>query len=380
MAEKFRVVLTGGGSGGHIYPLLAVADILIKKSGELNFDEELIYCGARDSYAPLFEARGIRIVTIASGKLRRYFSLDNFLDIPKVFIGFIQAFWKLYWLMPDVIFSKGGPGALPVVIAGWFYRIPVAIHESDAIPGLTNTLSSRFARKIFLSFDAAAEKFGKGASKKITVVGSPIRTELLEHRSKSELAKGSLGFSSSHPLMLVLGGSQGSIRVNNFILTNLPAIVAITQVLHQTGAANFLEVQKLSHAALIDTPATVNRYLPVNYFTDDYATALEAADVVVARAGSGTTFEIAAFGKPAILIPLSDAANDHQRANAYAFAEAGAAVVIEESNLLPGIFLNELNKVLTNSDVRKKMSEASAKFFTPGAAESIADEVMRMGA
>lgn len=379
MAENFKVVLTGGGSGGHIYPLLAVADVLAKKAAELNFNEELIYVGARDSYAPLFEARGIRILPIAAGKLRRYFSVQNFLDIPKVAVGFIQAFWKLYWLMPDIIFSKGGPGALPVVVAGWFYRIPVAIHESDAIPGLTNSICAHFARKIFLSFESAGEKFGAGASKKIQVVGSPIRAELLEHRSKSDLAKGALGFSSSHPLILILGGSQGSLRINNFILTNLPAIIAVTQVLHQTGVANFLETQKLSHAALIDTPPTANRYVPVNYFTDDYGTALDAADLIVARPGSNI-FEFAAFGKPAILIPIAESANDHQRANAYAFAETGAGVVIDESNLLPGIFLNELNKILTNADLRKKMGEASTKFFLPGAAETIADEVMRMGA
>src|ERR1700722_6472208 len=106
MAEKFRVVLTGGGSGGHIYPLLAVADVLQKKAAELGFNEELIYIGPRDSYQPLFEEPDIKTIPIAAGKLRRYFSVDNFLDIPKVFIGFIQALWKLYRIMPDVIFSK----------------------------------------------------------------------------------------------------------------------------------------------------------------------------------------------------------------------------------------------------------------------------------
>lgn len=386
MADTFRVVLTGGGSGGHIYPLLAVADELAKKSGELKFNEELIYIGARDAFAPLFEARGIRIVPIITGKLRRYFSIDNFLDAPRVFWSFIQALWRVYWLMPDVIFSKGGPGALPVVFAGWFYRIPVAIHESDAIPGLTNVLSSRFVRKIFVSFPSAAEKFGGGANtgasargnSKVVVTGAPVRAELFEKRTTLELAKEALGFSSSHPLVLILGGSQGSLRINNFLMTNLPAIVAMTQVLHQTGVANFLEVQKLSHAALIDQPPTANRYVPVNYFTDNLATAYTAADIVIGRPG-GTIFEIAAFGKPAILIPIAESANDHQRANAYAFAEAGAGVVIEESNLLPGIFLNELKKILDNADLRKKMGEASAKFFVAGAAERIAEEVMKLG-
>jgi UDP-N-acetylglucosamine--N-acetylmuramyl-(pentapeptide) pyrophosphoryl-undecaprenol N-acetylglucosamine transferase len=378
MDEKFRVLLTGGGSGGHIYPLLAVADALIEKGAELGFNEELIYLGPKDSYDPLFTARNIEINHLTTGKLRRYFSIENFLDIPKVFISFIQAFWKVYTLMPDIIFSKGGTGALPVVLAGWFYRIPVAIHDSDAIPGMTNSVSAKFATKIFLAFAAAADKFtDKKIIKKISVVGNPVREDLLRGRVEMKAAKESLGFSSSHPLLLILGGSQGSTRINNFIATNLPAIVAETQVLHQTGVANFLEAQKLSHAALIDEAPGGNRYVAVNYFTDNYATALSAADVVLARPGSNI-FEIAAFGKPAILIPIAESANGHQLANAYAFADSGAGIVIEEPNLLPGVFLNELKKILSNEDVWEKMSAASEKFFTPGAAGAIAEGLLKM--
>lgn len=374
MDETFRVVLTGGGSGGHIYPLLAVADALKRKSTELKFDCALTYLGPKDNYAPLFEAVDARVVNIAAGKLRRYASLANVIDIPKFLIGFIQALWKLYTIMPDVIFSKGGTGAFPVVLAGWFYRIPIAIHESDAVPGLTNSLSARFSKKVFVSFASAAEKF---SAKKTAVVGTPVRGGLLEYHTTPELAKESLGFSSSHPLVLILGGSQGSLRVNNFIITNLAEIVKSAQVLHQTGVGNFLEAQKLSHAALIDQPPA-NRYVPMGYFTDDYATALTAADVVVARAGSGTIFEIAAFAKPAILIPLSDAANDHQRANAYAFAEVGGAIVIEEANLLPGIFLQQLRAIIGDSASREKMSAASKKFFLPDAAEKIAETIIKL--
>ncbi|HVO28904.1 MAG TPA: glycosyltransferase, partial [Candidatus Paceibacterota bacterium] len=259
---------------------------------------------------------------------------------------------------------------------GWFYRIPVAIHESDAIPGKTNAASARFAKRIFVSFAEAAKRF---AGKNVQVTGNPVRAELLENRTTPELAKESLGFSSSHPLLVIVGGSQGSLRINNFILEILPQIVAETQVLHQTGIANFLEAQKLSHAALIDAPATANRYLPVNYLTDKYATALTAADVVLARPGSNV-FEIAAFGKPAILIPIAESANGHQRANAYAFAGTGAGIVIEEANLLPGIFLSQLKDILADGDRRARMAAASAKFFVPHAAETIAEELIKLGA
>ena len=377
MDEKFRVVLTGSGSGGHIYPLLAVADALVKKSAEMGFESEMTYLGPRDSYAPLFEARDIKIKTITAGKLRRYAAIENFLDISKFFIGFIQALWNLYIIMPDVIFSKGGTGALPVVVAAWFYRVPVAIHESDAIPGLTNGTSAKFARKIFVSFAAAATKFD---TKKVQITGAPVRAELLVDRTTPELAKESLGFSSSHPLILIIGGSQGSIRINNFILSNLSQLIKITQVLHQTGVANFLEAEKLAHAALIDQPAGGNRYLPVNYFTDKLEAAYTAADIIISRPGSGAIFEIASFGKPAILVPIKESANDHQRANAYAFAETGAGVVIEEANLLPGIFLDQIKSILLNADLHAKMSEASVKFFIPGAADTIVGELIKLGA
>jgi len=373
MDETFRVVMTGGGSGGHIYPLLAVAEALQKKSQEMRFACELAYFGPKDSYAPLFAAQGILIRPIMAGKVRRYFSLQNLLDIPKFVIGWIQALWQLYVYMPDVVFSKGGAGSLAVVFAAWFYRIPVAIHESDAVPGLNNAHAARFARKIFVSFAAALEKFPK---EKVMMTGVPVRAALLENRTTTELAKESLGFSSSHPLVLVIGGSQGSIRINNFILENLPAILKETQLLHQTGVANFLEVQKLSRAALIDEQPA-NRYVPVNYFTDNLATAYTAADLIVGRGGS-SVFEFAAFGKPAILIPLEESANDHQRADAYAFAETGAGVVIEEANLLPGIFLQQIHTILGNAELRAKMGAASHEFFLPNAAETIAGELMRM--
>src|ERR1700722_5705679 len=226
MDQTFRVVLTGGGGGGNVYLLIAVAEALEKKSAELGFALEMKYLGPKDAFFALFSGYDIQAETIVAGKLRRYFSLQNFLDIPKFFIGLIQAFWKIYIIMPDAIFSKGGTGALPVVIAGWFYRVPVAIHESDAIPGLTTSMSAHFAKKIFVSFEDATKSFNE---KKVEVTGAPIRKELTENRTTPELAKQALGFSSSNPLILIIGGSQGSLRINNFILTNLLAIITETQ-------------------------------------------------------------------------------------------------------------------------------------------------------
>jgi UDP-N-acetylglucosamine--N-acetylmuramyl-(pentapeptide) pyrophosphoryl-undecaprenol N-acetylglucosamine transferase len=372
--EKFRVVLTGGGSGGHIYPLLAVAEALQKRLDELKAPVEFIYLGPKDAYSALLSARGISVQPIASGKLRRYFSADNFLDAPKFVIGFLQALFKLFFIMPDVVFSKGGTGALPVVVAAWFYRIPIAIHDSDAQPGLTNVTSGRFATRVFLSFERAAAYFN---GTKVMVTGAPLRTELLGERVSKEAAKEIMGFDKSQPLTLVLGGSQGAMRINEFVLASLPQFVSLTSVLHQTGAGNFDEVKKLAGVALANAPTTT-RYVPMPYLKDaDMLTAYTAADVIVARSGSSVC-EFASFGLPAILIPLTESANDHQRVDAYEFAKNGAAVVIEEANLLPGIFFTQLKNILTDNDLRAKMSTASSAFFIPGAAEKIAEELMRI--
>ena len=371
--EKFRVVLTGGGSGGHIYPLIAVAEALQARLNQLNAPAEFTYLGPKDVYSALLSQHGVLLNPIVSGKLRRYFSVENFLDAPKFLIGFLQALFKLYFIMPDVVFSKGGTGALPVVIAAWFYRIPIAIHDSDAQPGLTNITSGRFATRVFLSFDRAAAYF---AANKVLITGAPLRTELLAERVSKEAAKEIMGFDKSQPLTLVIGGSQGAMRINEFVLATLPQFVSLTSVLHQTGADNFADVQKLSSTALANTSPTY-RYVSVAYITDDMITALTAADIVVARSGSSVC-EFAAFGLPVILIPLTESANDHQRIDAYEFAKNGAAVVIEEANLVPSIFFNQLQNILTNNDLRAKMSAASSAFFIPGAAEKIADELLGM--
>jgi UDP-N-acetylglucosamine--N-acetylmuramyl-(pentapeptide) pyrophosphoryl-undecaprenol N-acetylglucosamine transferase len=237
-------------------------------------------------------------------------------------------------------------------------------------PGLTNLLSARFAKKIFVSFEAAANYF---EVQKCEVVGTPIRGELLASRTTKELAKENLGFDTASPLTLILGGSQGAMRINMFILEHLGEVIATTQVLHQVGLANLAEEQRLAQAMLLDE-SFKNRYQAVGYI-ENIALALTAADLVIMRPGS-TSMEIAAFGLPAILIPLAESANDHQRVNAYEFAKGGAAVVIEEANLLPGIFINQIKMILTNETLRAKMSAASAKFFIPGAADKIALEII----
>ncbi len=377
---KIRILLTGGGSGGHVYPLLAVKEALERTAVAKGLELDLWYMGPRDQYSEVLLAQGVQAHWLLAGKLRRYASgtLANLIDVPKILIGFLQAAWKMFWLMPGAVFSKGGPGALPVVCAAWFYRIPILVHDSDAAPGLTTLLTSRFAKRIAISFEQAARFF---PSTKVILTGNPIRSSLFARRQDPKDDKKKLGFDENTPLLLVLGGSQGSTRINEFVVVNLKEILLLAQVFHQTGTENYLETNKLAQASMSDLAvqkAITTRYQALPFLDENYASALNAADVVAARAGSSTIFEIAGFGKPAILIPLLESANNHQRANAYAFAEAGGAVVVEENNLLPGIFTRQLKQILEDQGTREKMQKAATGFFKPDAANKLADLILEL--
>lgn len=373
-----RILLAGGGTGGHVYPLIAVVRELKKASADNNFPVDLHYLGPKDQYSKELEKEGVKLHHLSTGKIRRYFSMMNILDVPKFFWGLFQAFFKLLFLMPDAIFSKGGTGAFPVVFAGWFYFIPSLIHESDAVPGLNSLLSSFFARKIALSFEPSGRYFNP---KKIILTGNPVRKEVIGNIDKLS-AKAALGFQQNSPLILVLGGSQGSKRVNETVLSILEELVKSTGVLHQTGLANFDEVQKLSKAILTDVPVgseLAHRYLPLAYLNqDEMREAYSAADLAVARSGSGTIFELAASGTPAILIPLGESAD--QRANAYDFAKLGAGTVIEERNLTPQLLLNQIKAFLGSPKDLGAMSKAGKSFFKPDAAEQLAGEIFLLTA
>ncbi len=379
MKKDIRILLTGAGSGGHVFPLIAVARELVREAIEKQVVLELHYLGPEDRWTKILAEENVRMHRIPAAKLRRYAAGmgANLLDVPKFIGALILAFFKMFWLMPDAVLSKGGPGALPVVLTAWFFRVPVLVHDSDAQPGVTTLLSARFAKKIAVSFDAAAKFF---PAKKVILTGNPVRTGLVPDM-KPELAKQALGFDPQMPLLLVLGGSQGSTRINEFLVLNLKGIISAAQVLHQTGADNFTDTDKLARAALSEVAVAAEaktRYKAVPFLEKDYGTALAAADLVAGRAGASTIFECAAAGKPAILVPLPESANDHQRANAYAFAETGAGAVIEEANLLPGIFVRELTAILGDKERYQKMQTAAKAFFRPDAAKRLAETLWEL--
>ena len=363
-----KILFTGGGTGGHIVPILAIVREIrkLKESGL-----QLFYIGPKDDFNELLlSGEGIQTFTIAAGKMRRYGGIQtifqNFFDLFfKTPFGIIQAFFKVFFLAPDLIFSKGGYGAIPATLAGWILRVPVFLHEGDSVPGLANRIASVFSLKIFVSFPRT-QKF---PIQKTLITGNPIRKEILTG-SKEEAAQ-LFHLVGGKPILLILGGSQGSQKINDIVLLLINDALNNFEIIHQTGEKNFLQVK--AEAKTVINPINEKYYHPVSFLKEtELRHAYATADFIVNRAGSGSIFEIAALGKPSILIPLAGAAQNHQVENAYAFAKDGAAIVLEEANLTPHFFLEKLRSLFQNPQELAKMSQAAHEFAKPEAANFIA--------
>jgi len=339
---------------------------------------EATYLGPKIFDESVFTNEKIKIANISSGKWRNYFSLMNFVDIFKIIFGFFQSLWKLWKIMPDVIFSKGGYGALPVVYAGFLLGIPIIIHESDSVPGKSNKLAAPFAKKILLAFESSKNYF---LPEKVAVVGNPIRDTILNNNVSAEKAKQYFKFLSDKPVVLFLGGSQGSQRINDLVLDCLEELIKNdVQVLHQTGPKNFKEIFLEAKVILEFLPELYqNFYQARDFFHEpEYLNALAAADLIVARAGSGVIFEIAASKKPAILIPLPEAAHNHQYLNAVEYARFGGAIVIEEKNATVNLLARNILDILDNPIKMNNMINGAKLFIKQDAAEIIAKEILNV--
>lgn len=367
-----KILFAGGGTGGHIFPIIAILREIKKIYPKP--DLEIFFIGPVDKfYSKLLLKEGIKPKFILAGKIRRYFNIisffQNLIDILIKFpIGFIQSFWYIFFLSPDLIFSKGGYGSLPGVISGKILQVPVFLHESDITPGLANRLISRWALEVFVSFSVkATEYFPK---EKMISVGNPIRKEIL--KGSREKAGEMFKLSGEKPVILILGGSQGAKRINDILIPILPKILADFEIIHQAGFRNFKLIERQSKAIL---SKELLKYYHLFPFLDEkkYTQALAAADLIVSRAGSGSIFEISALGKPSILIPLPEAAQGHQLKNALAFAENESAIVIEEANLSSHYFLGQLKYLFDYPQRLEEMGKRAKEFSRPQAARIIAN-------
>ncbi len=367
-----RIVFTGGGTGGHIFPIIAI----VRELKKIRPDFRFYFIGPKDKLGSLLLSQeGIKVKHILAGKIRRYWGFraffQNLFDIFKIAIGFLQSFFYLFFLFPDLVFSKGGYGAFATSLLSRIFLIPVILHESDASPGLVNKLISKFALEVFVSFPLESTEYFP--PRKIISVGNPIRKKITE--GAKEEAKKLFELKEGKPIILILGGSQGSQRINNLIINILPQLLNNFQVLHQTGAKNFNQT-KAEAGVMVQKPL-INYYHPYPFLNEtEIKHALKIADLIVSRAGSGSIFEITACGKPSILIPLPESAQNHQIKNAYACQKAGACVVIEEKNLTSHFFFEKLKYFFSRPEQLKKMAISAENFSRPKAAEIIAGYIV----
>ncbi len=367
-----KILLTGGGSGGHFYPLIAVAEEINKiVKEEKLLPAQLYYMSDAPHDTQSLLENNIEFVKISAGKARRYFSILNVFDSFKTALGILSAMIKVFNIYPDVIFSKGAYASFPVLVAAKIFRIPVFIHESDSVPGRTNLWAGKFAKRIALSYPDAAKFFD---SSKTAVTGNPIRASIKTLPSIAS-SKQFLGLTENIPVILILGGSLGARLINEQILSILPQLVENYYVVHQAGKNNIDELLTAVSVILKDNNFK-KRYKPFDYLDNlNMSMSAGSADLIISRAGS-TIFEIANWGIPSIMIPITDSNGDHQRQNAYYYARFGGATVIEEGNLSPNILLLEINRILGDKNISNKMKDGAKSFIKEDAARVIAKEII----
>jgi len=316
----------------------------------------------------------VKYVYCPAGKLRRYFSVQNFFDLFRNFFGVPIAIIKLYYIYPDVIFSKGGYTSVPVLLAARFLRIPVVIHESDSLPGRANKLATKQARYIGIAYDDAAKFF---PVEKTALIGIPIRPEIKQITAEPFAV---LGIPNDKPLIYVTGGSSGAERMNDLILKSLRLLLPNYRIFHQTGATNLAEMRLLAQSLLEDSGLDDSYYLEGKISAEMVSALLSASSLVITRAGSTTLFEVAYHGKPAIIIPIPEDVSRDQKSNAYAYARSGAASVIEENNLTQSLLEQEINSIIGDPERYRKMSQAAKGMFVDGAASKVANILLSIGA
>lgn len=322
-----KIVLTGGGTAGHVNPHFALIPHLQKSGWEIH------YIGTHDGIERELIEPHLPYNPISAGKLRRYFDVKNLSDPFRVLKGIAEAYRVLRRIRPRVVFSKGGFVSVPVTVAAWLLRIPVILHESDLTPGLANKLSLPFASELCLTFpDSLKYVKGKG-----TVTGTPIRAELLAGQKSEGLRL--CGFAEDVPVLLVMGGSQGAGVFNQVIRENLPVLAERYQIIHLCGKGNL--DQAVKHPS----------YCQVEYAKEELAHLLAAADFVLSRAGANAIFELLALAKPHVLVPLSKkASRGDQILNAASFARQGFSLVIQEEELNLQSLLDNLTRLEENKE------------------------------
>ena len=363
-----KIAFTGAG-GGHFYPLIAVAEAVRTQVFLQKIQTPDFYFFSDHPYdeRALFD-NNIKFIEIPSGKLHVYPTLENITNIFKAIFGTFVALKEMYRIYPDVLFAKGGYASFPVLMAARILSIPVVVHESDSVAGRVTKWAGRFAERIAISQKEAAVYF---PNLPVALTGQPIRERVLPPENYNRQYP-----VGRRPVLLIIGGSQGSLKLNETILGILPEMLQTYDVVHQTGPIHIEAVKEISSKILTNHPHK-DRYYAEGFV--EVSVFYPKVDLVITRAGSTTLFETALWHLPQIIIPIPESISRDQHSNAYAFFKHGTCSVIEENNLTPHLLLSEINRIIGDKANYDKLSKAGASLdFSRFAASIIATEVLRI--
>jgi UDP-N-acetylglucosamine--N-acetylmuramyl-(pentapeptide) pyrophosphoryl-undecaprenol N-acetylglucosamine transferase len=331
-----KIILTGGGTGGSVVPLLSLAKDL---SAAGKFSYEFLWLGTNQGpEKQMVAAEKMNYQTISCGKLRRYWSWQNLVDIIKIKIGFWQSLFIVLKWKPDLIISAGSFVSVPVIWAGWFLGVPAIIHQQDVVPGLANKLMAPVSKKITVTFAKSLADYGN----KAVLVGNPLRSEFENYTVSKSEAREKYGLRNDLPVVLVLGGGTGAWELNNLTAQIAPEMIKVCQMILITG-------QNKNNLAFPENNFKFFEFLNTEGMIKVYS----AADIVVSRCGMGVLTELSYFGKPAILIPMP---NSHQEKNAAVFAENEAAIVLHQNQLDKDKFTASLKSLISDEEQQIKLA------------------------
>ncbi|GAC1390948.1 MAG: undecaprenyldiphospho-muramoylpentapeptide beta-N-acetylglucosaminyltransferase [Ktedonobacteraceae bacterium] len=367
-----RVLISGGGTGGHVYPALAVAMQL-----QHQYNADILYLGSDDGLETrLVPVAGLRFKTIKAGKLQRFVSWRTLTGVARVPIGIAQAISIVRHFRPDVAFTSGGYVAVPAGLAAWLNGVPLLMHQQDVPPNLSNKLIAPLATRISVAFADSLRYF---PAQRTVQLGNPIRQAILNVRNVSpQQARTSLGLAPDIPLVLVTGGSQGARHLNQTVCQALPELLQRYQVLQISGSNLFNETRDLSEQTLAGVESEMRqRYRLEAYMDAEMPLALQAAELVLCRAGASVLSELAVLGKPSMLVPLPPAlGSSPQEANAAMFKRAHAAEVILNDILKPASMIERVTYILSEPACLHMMSEAAKKLGKPNATQDIVETIV----
>lgn len=363
---SLRLVIGGGGTGGHTIPAIAVLEAL-----RMTTSLEVLWIGSRAGLErTVAERAGVSYRWVPTGKLRREFTPRTTIDLIAIPLGILAATYVVRRFRPHVVFGTGGYVSLPAVLAAWLNRVPIVIHEQTAVPGLATRFAARFADVIAISYEASRSHFGQ-LKGRIVHTGLPVRRELLD--GDPSAARRRFALPEGLPVIYVTGGALGAHAINEALGEALPALLELACVVHQCGRKEF----NGDYPRLLARRATLpehlqRRYVVLETVTDELPDLLAAAELVISRAGASTIAELALLGKPAILIPLPGTRGDEQSVNARLLAKTGSAIVLPQSELRPETLVELVRQLLADRETLRNRGQCGRTLAVPDAAERLA--------